>query len=448
MRKVATILFDLDGVLVDADEWHFEALNRALQPYGLTITREQHIYFFKALSTRTKLEILSIRYGLPKEVHQEINDKKQQYTFEIIEEKCQPQPDKLAMMEYLSKRYRVAVCSNSRLETVKLMLQKSDLIDYFEFYLSNEDVVTPKPSPEIYFSAMSKMGLDPEECLIVEDSEAGLRAAQSCGAHICKVSEPSEVNLERIMTSLKNVGKVKVVIPMAGEGSRFARAGYIDPKPMIRVFGKPMIQWVVENMNLVDSYFIFLCRKQHLDEYKLSSYLKSLRQNSSIVTVDQLTEGAACTILLAEDYLTDNDELIIANSDQHIDASVADFVEKMRYLNADAGIITFEASESKWSYADADENGLVRRVAEKEAISSHATVGIYYYKRAWEFVKYANSMIAKNIRTNNEFYVCPVFNEYIEAGKSVYIHQIDRDAMHGLGTPEDLDEFMKIKSSR
>lgn len=447
MKKVAAILFDLDGVLVDADEWHFEALNHALQPYGLSITREQHIYFFKALPTRTKLEILSIRYGLPREVHEEINDKKQKYTFEIINEKCQPQPDKLAMMEYLHKRYRVAVCSNSRLETVKLMLEKSDLIDYFEFFLSNEDVQNGKPSPEMYFSAMAKMGLDAEECLIVEDSEAGLRAAQSCGAHICKVSEPSEVNLERIMNSLKNVGKIKIVIPMAGEGSRFARAGYIDPKPMIRVFGKPMIQWVVENINLTNSYFIFLCRKQHLDNYKLSTYLKSLRPDSSIVCVDKLTEGAACTVLLAEDYLTDNEELIVANSDQYVDASVADFVQRMRELNADAGMLTFEASESKWSYADADENGLVRKVAEKQAISNHATVGIYYYRRAWEFVKFANSMISKNIRTNNEFYVCPIFNEYVEAGKSVYIHNIDRSAMHGLGTPEDLDEFMKMKSS-
>ncbi|BAZ17112.1 putative phosphatase/phosphohexomutase [Calothrix sp. NIES-4071] len=447
MSKVASILFDLDGVLVDADEWHCEALNRALQHYGLTITKEQHIYFFKALSTKTKLEILSIRYGLPREYHQEINDLKQRYTFDIIKDKCQPQPEKLAMLEYLHKRYRVAVCSNSRRETVKLMLEKSDLLDYFEFYLSNEDVSSPKPSPEIYFSAMSKMGLNPEECLIVEDSETGLQAAQNCGAHICKVSEPSEVNLEKIMTSLKNVGKIKVIIPMAGEGSRFSRAGYIDPKPMIRVFGKPMIQWVVENMNLDNSYFIFLCRKNHLEEYKLSSYLKSLRPNSSIVTVDKLTEGAACTVLLAEDYLTDHDELIIANSDQYIDASVADFVDKMRYLNADAGIITFDASESKWSYAEADETGLVKRVAEKQPISNHATVGIYYYKRACEFAKFAKSMIAKNIRTNNEFYVCPIFNEYIEAGKSVYIHNIDRSQMHGLGTPEDLDEFMKVKSS-
>ncbi|MCY7332688.1 MAG: HAD-IA family hydrolase [Pseudanabaena sp. CAN_BIN31] len=448
MTKIAAVLFDLDGVLVDADEWHFEALNRALQPYNLSITREQHTYFFKALPTRTKLEILSIRYGLPREFHQQINDQKQQYTFEIIKEKCEPQPDKLAMMEYLHKRYRVAVCSNSRSETVRLMLERSDLLNYFEFFLSNEDVESGKPSPEMYFSAMRKMELSAEECLIVEDSEAGLKAAQTSGAHICKVTEPSEVNLERLMSSLKNVGKIKIVIPMAGEGSRFARAGYIDPKPMIRVFGKPMIQWVVENMNLVNSHFIFLCRKQHLDSYKLSAYLKSLRPDSSIVCVDELTEGAACTVLLAQDYLTDNEELIVANSDQYVDTSIADFVQRMRDLNADAGILTFEASESKWSYADADENGLVRKVAEKEAISNYATVGIYYYKRTWEFVQFANSMISKNIRTNNEFYVCPIFNEYIGAGKSVYIHNIERTAMHGLGTPEDLDMFMKEKGAK
>jgi NDP-sugar pyrophosphorylase family protein len=167
-----------------------------------------------------------------------------------------------------------------------------------------------------------------------------------------------------------------------------------------------------------------------------------LPQNSIIIEVDGLTEGAACTMLLSKNIINCDDELIIANSDQWIDWSSEHFLNFMRRKNADAGILTFQAHEEKWSYAKVENQNKVIEVAEKKPISTNATVGVYFSKKGSDFVKYAERMIDKNIRTNNEFYVCPVFNEYLIDNKNIYIYPVPE--MHGIGTPEDLDKFLKI----
>ena len=232
---------------------------------------------------------------------------------------------------------------------------------------------------------------------------------------------------------------MKVLIPMAGAGSRFEKAGYTFPKPLIEVNGKPMIQLVVENLN-VEAEYVFIVQKEHYDKYNLQYLLNLISPDCKIVQVDGITEGAACTTLLAKEYIDNDDALLIANSDQFVDWNSNEFLYSMQAGEVDAGILTFESVHPKWSFAKLDEEGLVCEVAEKKPISNKATVGIYYWKQGSDYVKYAEEMIEKNKRVNNEFYVCPVFNEAIDDG--LRIKTFDIDKMWGLGTPEDLEVFL------
>ena len=163
--------------------------------------------------------------------------------------------------------------------------------------------------------------------------------------------------------------------------------------------------------------------------------------NVHIIPIEGITEGAACTTLLAKEIINNDNPLIIANSDQFVDWSSSEFMYKMQERNVDAGILTFKSTHPKWSFAKVDDNGYVTEVAEKNPISDIATVGIYYWKKGSDYVKYAEQMIEKNIRHNNEFYVCPVFNQAVEDGKKIITYDIDN--MWGLGTPEDLEYFLK-----
>jgi dTDP-glucose pyrophosphorylase len=235
---------------------------------------------------------------------------------------------------------------------------------------------------------------------------------------------------------------------MAGLGSRFKDAGYPDPKPFIPVNGKPMIQWVVENLSSTRyrTHFTFIVNRLHLDSYRLDEKLSKMVPGCNIVTVPGKTEGAACTVLLAMDEIAQDRPLLIANSDQYVDVCIDDFLTIAMHPSRDGLIMTFPASDKKWSYAKVNTEGWVSEVAEKNPISSHATVGIYLFKSAKSFVDACQSMIRLDQRTNGEFYVCPVYNELIRAGGKVSIFPISEEAMHGLGTPEDLDYFLKLSN--
>ena len=201
-----------------------------------------------------------------------------------------------------------------------------------------------------------------------------------------------------------------------------------------------MIQVVVENLN-IDANFIFVVQKSHREKYNLDSFLKLLQPNCKIVEIDGMTEGAACTALLAKDHINNDAPLFFANSDQFVEWDSNEFFYKMNENNSDGGIATFKATHPKWSFAKVDAKGLVTEVAEKNPISDNATVGFYYWKKGSDFIKYAEQMIEKNIRVNNEFYVCPVFNEAIEDELEIKTFEVDN--MWGIGTPEDLDYFLK-----
>jgi dTDP-glucose pyrophosphorylase len=234
---------------------------------------------------------------------------------------------------------------------------------------------------------------------------------------------------------------MKILIPMAGEGSRFAKEGYTFPKPLIDVNGKPMIQSVVENLDF-DAEYIFLVREEHMKKYKgMASTLERITNgNYKIVPVDGLTEGAACTALLAKEFIDTDDDLLIANSDQIIEYEIENFKLLKNMISVDGIVFTFNAVHPKWSFVRVNSRGIAVEVAEKNPISNIATCGIYWYRKGSDFVKYAEQMVEKDIRVNNEFYIAPVYNELIEDGKILipfYVHK-----MWGIGTPEDLKYYL------
>jgi dTDP-glucose pyrophosphorylase len=234
--------------------------------------------------------------------------------------------------------------------------------------------------------------------------------------------------------------KMNVLIPMAGAGSRFANAGYTFPKPLIEVDGKPMIQVVVENLN-IEANYTFIVQKEHYEKYSLQYLLNLIAPNCNIVQVDGLTEGAACTTLLAKEFIDNDAPLVMANSDQFVEWNSNECLYAFNADGIDGGIVSFKATHPKWSYAKVGDDGFVSEVAEKKPISDNATVGIYFWKKGSDYVKYAEQMIEKNIRTNGEFYVCPVFNEAIADDKKIRVKGIEK--MWGIGTPEDLNYFLK-----
>ena len=235
---------------------------------------------------------------------------------------------------------------------------------------------------------------------------------------------------------------INVVIPMAGRGSRFVRQGYTIPKPLIDVLGTPMIELVSDNVRPAGEHrFVYLCLQDHIEKYNLRRELERISPGCVIVPVDHVTEGAACTVLLAKEYINNDDALMIANSDQYVDTSIDAYISAME--KDDGLIMTMTADEDKWSYIAFDDDRHVTMVREKEVISNEATVGIYNYRHGSDFVYYAQQMIDKDIRVNSEFYVAPVYNEMIADKKRIVFRNVGQK-MHGLGTPEDLTQFMSL----
>jgi HAD superfamily hydrolase (TIGR01509 family) len=444
---VKAILFDLDGVLVDTDRLHFQALNDALLTHGLPIISDrEHLAIYKGLPTAQKLTVLAQRHGLviAPSILSAVKELKQSLTLAAVRAAIVPDFEKIAMCGRLRTQYKLAVCSNAKRESVVAMLKSAQLYEHIDLCLGNDDVHEPKPSPEMYLKAMRHFEVSPEEALIVEDSEVGKRAARDSGAFVCAVKNCAEVNLYRVTTSLAEAERVNVLIPAAGQGKRFLEAGFHYPKPLIQVNKTPMIELVLRNVRPLGRPVVLL-QKEHCETYCADQVIAQIDPRSEIVRVDGITEGAACTALLAEHLIDTPQELILVNSDQFLEYDLREFVSAMRAQKADGGILTFYAQESKWSYAATGPDGRVVKVAEKEVISAHATVGVYYFRTGRSFVKAAKQMIAKNIRVNGEFYVCPVYNELILNGAKVYIHEIDRRKMHGLGTPADLANFLNSK---
>ncbi len=245
---------------------------------------------------------------------------------------------------------------------------------------------------------------------------------------------------------------LNIVIPMAGRGSRFAIAGFTRPKPLILLGGRPMIQWVIDNVRPARPHrFIFICLETHLQAYpEVAVTLRALAPGCEIVTVREVTEGAACTVLLARQLIATEDALMIANSDQFVNLAIDDYLTSTDAPGVDGLIMTFPAQNPKWSYIRRDASGTICEVVEKKVISDEATVGIYNFRRGADFVHAAELMIAHDRRVNGEFYIAPTYNFLIEQGARIATHRIGAEGagMHGLGTPEDYERFQQTACFR
>src|SRR3989344_3080741 len=321
--------------------------------------------------------------GLPKDKHDAIWQEKQNQTRNIIKTEFKHDERMKGILERLRKEgYAIAVCSNSIKETAGLMLLHKGLFEYIEFFLSNEDVRFPKPHPEMFLRAMVELGVAPRETLIVEDSHHGREAAHASGAHVLGVTNTSDVTYEKIAKAIESAhgkretakfvpkwqgGELRVVIPMAGAGKKFLEAGFSFPKPLIDIKGKPMIQWVVENVN-VDAKFVFIVLKEHLEKYNLNYLLKLIAPGCEIVALEEPTQGAALSVLAASHLFDHEHPLAIVNSDPVIDWNSNEFFYAMAADECAGGIVNFESTHPKWSFVKTGDDGFVTEVAEKKPI--------------------------------------------------------------------------------
>lgn len=469
MSTIKCVLFDLDGVLFDGKSWHEEAFLMSLKEiYPIPeVNKHYHHQHLDGLSTRQKLKHLTEKFKLPTELYDSIFRAKQEYTEKLLHEKLRPNLTLQHMFQTIKRsNVRILCVSNSIYKTTQIALSKLGILYFFDGILSNEDATDPKPSPELYLRAFLREKVAPHNVLIVEDSFYGRTAAYASGAHVLPVVDTIDNTLSKIELAIERVKiqqeteiyeqPVNIVIPMAGHGSRFVKAGFKEPKPFIPVFGKPMIEYVIRNMMpkqeiyahkhlkcIIKPRFHFVAQKAHLQDFSLEDICKRMQLDYTITTVDKVTEGSACTILLTEQHIDSDVPLVTANSDQWLDWDSTEYYRSLLNPSYDGCISVFyqtNLSDMKWSYSELhDSIPTVKRVAEKEVISCWATTGVYGWKRGSDYVKYAKQMVAKDIRVNGEFYTCPVYNEAIQDGKK--IRNMECRKLWGLGVPEDLEIF-------
>ena len=454
--KIKSIIFDLDGVLIDSKNIHFNALNLALENYNpsMKISYEDHLKKFDGLNTKKKLEILE-KEGLDKNLKNRIIEKKNEMTNKLLEKSIFFDEDIYNIFKTLkSNGYQLSIATNAIRDTLEKVISKLKIQALLDFSISNQDVLHSKPHSEIYLKTFISLGINPNEALIIEDSKLGREAAYNSGGHCLEIENyKKDLTIENILDKISNIEKNKkmqkwksdklnILIPMAGHGSRFKDKGYVFPKPLIAIKNKPMIQVAIENLAIQANYN-FIILKEHHEKYNIKNVLSLCAENCNIVELDHVTEGAACTSLLAEEFIDNDNPLLIANSDQFIEWDSSETMYSIISSDVDGAILTFKSTHPKWSYARVDKNNFVTEVAEKKPISTNATAGLYYWKRGSDYVKYAKQMINKDLRVNNEFYICPVYNEALLDKKKIIIKEIRE--MWGLGTPEDLEEFMNSK---
>jgi HAD superfamily hydrolase (TIGR01509 family) len=453
---IKVIIFDLDGVLVDARELHYEALNRALAKQGCTITRDEHLSTYDGLPTKKKLALLSENKGLSPAAHNDVWKEKQRQTREIIDKEFTYDERIRGILSRLKEDgYKICVCSNSIRETTKMMLIRRGFMEYMEFIISNQDVGRSKPNPEMFLKAMIKLGVGPKECVIVEDSHYGRQAAFESGGHLCAVENTDQVTYEHIRSTINKAsekngfgtyipkwqgGDLQIVIPMAGAGNSFKKAGYKFPKFLIDVAGKPMIQWVTENIN-AEAKFIFILNEADYKKYNVQHMFPLLVDNIEIITIKGETEGAPQTVLAAEKLINNEKPIAIINADQFMVWNSNEFFYAMAADECDGGMVTFDSTHPMYSFVKTGEDGFVTECAEKKPISRHATAGVYYFRRGKDFVKGAKKMIKKKITTNGQYFICPVYNELIAQGMKIRKYEIDK--VWSFALPEELDYFVK-----
>lgn len=465
---IKTIIFDLDGVLFDGRKFHRDLFLMTVEQFGIKgVDEDFHDLYLDGLSTKQKIDILIEKGLLSVKSKLDFFDIKQNLTEIALCNEPKPNHYLISILQRLKiDGYKIICVSNSILNTVRKCLYLTGILDLFDATYGNESFKNPKPSPEPYLTVFEKEGVTANEVLILEDSIYGRTSGFASGANVLRIVDPMDVTLENILKAIELVNQgympeekktIHVVVPMAGLGSRFKQAGYSIPKPFIPVFDKPMIQWVIDTMKIrkeiygevvVDTpwtlKFHFIVQEAHLTAYNFDELCTSCGIEYTITPITTVTEGAACSVLLAKDFINNRDPLVIVNSDQFIEWDQNEFYRTLCNGGYDGCISVFEQNDPtdiKWSYSKVDSTGIVTEVAEKKYISNLATTGIYGWGRGSDYVRYAEQMIAKNIRVNNEFYVCPVYNEAVQAG--ALVRTLTCKKLWGLGVPEDLEIFLK-----
>lgn len=455
-KDINVILLDFDGIIINSDCIHFSSLNKAIAVIDpkYQISEEDNVKYYGTIPSKEKLKILSEKTGLPTNLHQQILFLKKQFTNEIIDElNILVQPNVINCIKKLYQDgFILAITSNTNTDFIEKILNKSNLLQYFSKIYSNQNISKTKPNPEMYLRACVELNTEPRKILILEDSATGQEAAIRSGANLYPIENPNDVIYENIINYIKKFkskpikwksNKINVLMLAAGKGQRFIDQGFTDkPKPLININNIPMIGLVCEKLN-IEANFIFVVKEEHCQKFELETTLNLLQPNCKIVKVSGPQLGSAYSSLQAKDLIDNDNHLMIVNSDQIWEWDANNFYYQMIQKNVDGGILTIveNSGDTKWSYAKIDENNNVIEVAEKKPISDVATVGIYYFNKGSDFVKYAEQMIQANDRVNNEFYTCPVYNYMIKDKKIIkYFHC---DKFIDLGTPENMKIYLE-----
>lgn len=455
-NKPGLVCCDGDGVLFELKDVHKDCFNRAISEIAgpeFAITEDEHLKIFDGKKSHEKLSLLNSLKGMSSDFNQRIWRRKQELT-QLSLDNLQKDERLIEVCRELKEMgMQLACCSNSIRITIETALDRLGISEYFDLIVSNEDCISPKSHPEIFWLAMIHFKSLPEETLIIEDSPVGLMAAYRSGARVMRVKNPKELTMENIKEKLNMIEtskekwvdkKMTVVIPAAGLGQRFQDAGFSFKKPLISIpnmGGKTMIQVVVENLKLEANY-IFIVLKEDYEKYNLGHFLRVICPGCEVIQSDGLSGGSAETVLLARQFLENNSNpVLLANSDQFFTPEgVSEFLYAAQEKDCDASVLTFKSSNPKFSYCKVGEGGLVVEVAEKTVISEHANVGIFYHKRASDCVKYIEEMIRAGCKVNGESYYSPMLNFAIKNGQKVIIHEID--TCWCLGDPESLKFFI------
>ena len=456
MSLIKLIAFDYDGTLIPLVEAHYEALNQAIAKIAgsqFIISKEEQNTIFNGLSTITKLNKLSNLKKLDSSLIYKINLLKQELTIKYIEDNIIEDKRLFNDLQKLKQEgYALYCVSNAMFKTIEAGLKQLKIFDLFDKIIGNDNVERQKPYPDIYLHTFIDAKVDPKEVLIVEDSKHGKESAYRSGAYVCSVKNENYTTYNIIKSHIKFYNNqnivphidysLNVIIPMGGNGKRFKDKGYILPKPLIDVNGKTMIQRAFDSLNIKANY-IFIVNKKQCDDYNLKIILKLIDPNCTIIEESGELLGAANALLLAEEYIYNDNPVLIANCDQLLDWDSRQFLHDAIDRKCAGSILTFEDNSKniKWSFAKTDEFGNVIEVAEKKPISNLAATGIYYFNAGYELIDYTKQMISKNIRTNNEFYICPIYNEYIKDNKKIITYNCNK--MIGIGTAEDLENYLK-----
>lgn len=447
---IRVIAFDLDGVLLDTKDVHLRMLNEALLENGVLfqLTELENKTILNEQPTMQKLIYLNSR-GLDPNLNDRIMLTKREKTLRWIASHAATTEPRLRNLftSLRQQQIKIAIVTNASRQNVEMFLETTSLASFVDVIVTNSDVC-PKPAPDGYLKVSNDLNVDVREILVLEDSTPGLEAAGNAGCFRAFVTSSLELDVDYVNELLCDINagvysttsfivpNMFIVVPMAGEGSRFKNDGWCVPKPFIEIDGKPMYATVLHNLGL-QSKTILLTRTW--DHIRVNSIINKHTPTAKVVNVEKLTDGAASTVLLAKPLFNKRDSILVVNSDNIVKFDFVDMIQVCRSKDAAGAIVTFLDNDPKWSFAKINADGYVLEVAEKNQISNIATAGVYFWKYACDFVTDAESMIAKDIRVNNEFYLCPVYNQTISAGKRIITVQAKK--FHSLGTPEDLANY-------